>query len=234
MLPQIKVYDIDYDFIIKNYTDKSLWDKEWTLFLFKNYKFTLYLESIKTKEKEIVFELKLTSDLDIWNNSVAINVNYNMNNMSIDFLKNLIYTKMIRLVEWLEERYIEYKDPIYLATENARDSEREKLREIASDFLDSEGVTNDEIREVYIDNYIDKNEEIWYKLNRIKEDLKYSYLTSLYLILGSINEDTELKQKVRNSQAKNVSELEKEVKEFMDKLETEEYVEDMKENLEAV
>lgn len=234
MLPQIKVYDIDYDFIIKNYTDKSLWDKEWTLFLFKNYKFTLYLESIKTKEKEIEFELRLNSDLDIWNNSVAINVNYNMNNMSIDFLKNLIYTKMIRLVEWLEERYIEYKDPVYRATENARDSEREKLREIASDFLDSEGVTNDEIREVYIDNYVDKNEEIWYKLNRIKENLKYSYLTSLYLILGSINEDTELKQKVRNSQAKNVSELEKEVKEFMDKLETEEYVEDMKENLEAV
>lgn len=234
MLPQIKVYDIDYDFIIKNYTDKALWDKEWVLFLFKNYKFTLYLESIKTKEKEIVFELKLTSDLDIWNNSVAVNVNYNMNNMSIDFLKNLIYTKMIRLVEWLEERYIEYRDPVYLATENARDSEREKLREIASDFLDSEGVTNDEIREVYIDNYVDKNEEIWYKLNRIKEDLKYSYLASLYLVLGSINEDTELKQKVRNSQAKNVAELEKEVKEIVDKLETEEYVDDMKENLEAV
>lgn len=234
MLPQIKVYDIDYDFIIKNYTDKSLWDKEWVLFLFKNYKFTLSLESIKTKEKEIEFELKLTSDLDIWNNSVAINVNYNIKNMSIDFLKNLIYTKMIRLVEWLEERYIEYKDPVYLATEDARDSEREKLREIASDFLDSEGVTNREIRDVYIDNYVDKNEEVWYKLNRIKETLKYSYLTSLYLVLGSINEDTELKQKVRNSQAKNVAELEREVKEIVDKLETEEYVDDMKENLEAV
>lgn len=234
MLPQIKVYEIDYDFIIKNYTDKALWDKEWVLFLFKNYKFTLSLESIKTKEKEIEFELRLTSDLDIWNNSVAINVNYNIKNMSIDFLKNLIYTKMIRLVEWLEERYIEYKDPVYLATEDARDSEREKLREIASDFLDGEGVTNREIRDVYIDNYVDKNEEIWYKLNRVKETLKYSYLTSLYLVLGSINEDTELKQKVRNSQAKNVLELEKEVKEALDKLETEEYVEDMKENLEAV
>lgn len=234
MLPQIKVYEIDYDFIIKNYTDKELWDKEWVLFLFKNYKFTLSLESIKTKEKEIEFELKLTSDLDIWSNSVAINVNYNIKNMSIDFLKKLIYTKMIRLVEWLEERYIEYKDPVYLATENARDSEREKLREIASDFLDSEGVTNREIRDVYIDNYVDKNEEVWYKLNRIKETLKYSYLTSLYLVLGSINEDAELKQKVRNSQAKNVSEFEKEIKEVLDKLETEEYVEDMKENLEAV
>lgn len=28
MLPSLKVYKIDYDFIISNYLDKSLWKKE--------------------------------------------------------------------------------------------------------------------------------------------------------------------------------------------------------------
>lgn len=66
MLPAIKVYDIDYDFIIKNYTDPKLWDKVWTLFVFKNYTFTLSLDTINVKNKQINFDLKLSSDLDIY------------------------------------------------------------------------------------------------------------------------------------------------------------------------
>ena len=31
----IKAYDIDYSFIIKNYLDPKLWEKEWTLSMYK-------------------------------------------------------------------------------------------------------------------------------------------------------------------------------------------------------
>ena len=32
LMIDLKVYDIDYEFIIKNYTDPKLWDKTWNLF----------------------------------------------------------------------------------------------------------------------------------------------------------------------------------------------------------
>ena len=32
MLPTLKVYEIDYSWIISNYLDKELWDKKWNLF----------------------------------------------------------------------------------------------------------------------------------------------------------------------------------------------------------
>lgn len=234
MLPQIKVYNIDYDFIISNYTDQKLWKKEWTLFHFKNYIFTLSLNRINVKENSIEFIIKLSSGLDIWNNTATITCDYYIDNMSIDFLKNLIYLKMIKITEWLEERYIESEDKLYLQIRDAREDELQKLREIAENFLDNEGVGNRDIREAYIDKFIDNNEETWSKLVRIKDKMKYSYLTDLYLILATINEDLELKQKIRNSEVKNIADLEAEIKEIADKINSEEYAQDMEANLEAI
>ena len=37
----IKRYEVDYSFIIKNYLHESLWNKKWTLFVYKNYTFYL-------------------------------------------------------------------------------------------------------------------------------------------------------------------------------------------------
>ena len=34
----LKVYDVDYSFIIKNYLDEKLWEKEWVIFVYKKFK----------------------------------------------------------------------------------------------------------------------------------------------------------------------------------------------------
>lgn len=235
MLPTIKVYKIDYEFILKNYTSPALWDKTWTLFVFKNYVYTLSLNSIDVKNKNIIFEIKLDSNLNIWCKSKTGNILYNINNMSIDFLMNtLIPNKMRDLSVWLEAEYIEQRDPDYRKAEDAIHDEREVLREIASSFLDNEGVTNDEIREAYIDYYVDKNEEMWNKGIIIKEEKRYTYLTDLYLILAEINKDEDLKEKVLAAQNNDISELTKSIKEFVEKLNTDEYIEEMENNLEAI
>ena len=44
----IKQYAIDYNFIISNYLDKSLWKKKWNLFVYKDHVFTLNLYKIET------------------------------------------------------------------------------------------------------------------------------------------------------------------------------------------
>lgn len=234
-IPQIKVYEIDYDFIIKNYLDQSLWNKVWTIFVFKNYKFDLNLERINVRKKVITFDLTLTSDLDIWCNSVSCEIDYSLENMSIDFLKKLIYEKMIRCVISLEDNYIIYEDELYKETTELRDKERDNLEKIAIEFLDSVNVYNEDIRNTYIDAFVDNNETVWKKLLNIKEQKKYTYLSDLYLILAEINDDKELKQDIRNKLTSDkIKEIDNELQEFRDYLETEEYSNDMKLNLEAI
>ena len=51
----IKIYDIDYSFIIKNYLDREMWQKEWTLFVYGDKSFVIYLSSIDTRNNSIYF-----------------------------------------------------------------------------------------------------------------------------------------------------------------------------------
>lgn len=90
MLPTIKVYKIDYEFILKNYTSPALWDKTWTLFVFKNYVYTLSLNSIDVKNKNIIFEIKLDSNLNIWCKSKTGNILYNINNFVLSYFVALM------------------------------------------------------------------------------------------------------------------------------------------------
>ena len=81
MLPTLKVYNIDYEFIIKNYLSPSLWKKIWTLLQYKEHIITLNLYKIMTKDNEIVFEIKYQG---FWGTEY---ITYNINNTSIKILK---------------------------------------------------------------------------------------------------------------------------------------------------
>lgn len=234
MLPAIKVYNIDYDFIIKNYTDPKLWDEKWVLLTYKNNIFTLALDSINVKKKSIWFELRLQTDLDIYSNSGARSLQYNIGNMNIDFLKSEINSVMKRLVNDIEESYISIKDEDYLYVENNNQSERDNLREIAEEFLDEQGVTNDEIREIYIDYYVDENDKLSDYLSNIKDKKKYNYLTELWLILAETTNDMYLKEKILNNQDNDISTLLEEIEEQVSYMETEDYNEEMQGNLESL
>lgn len=233
-LPQIKTYDIDYQFIIDNYTDIKLWDKKWNLFVFKNYVFKLSLDSIDVRNKQIWFEIELNSDLDLWSRIKTLKFKYDVNNMSLEFLKNSVNITMVRLISMLEEEYIVQKDSTYLYVESSRNEEQERLKEIAEEFLDNEGVSNSDIRDVYIDYYVDNNETIYEKLSEIKSNLKYQYLTDLYLIVSEIIKDENLKNNILSNQKNDISNIQEEVEEYMEYLETDEYTEEMQEKLEAI
>ena len=56
-LPAIKVYDIDYSFIIKNYLNPEMWQKTWTLFQYKTFVVTLRLDSINCQKEKIFFQV---------------------------------------------------------------------------------------------------------------------------------------------------------------------------------
>ena len=233
MVPAIKTYKIDYEFIIQNYTNPKLWDKIWTLLEFKKYVFTLMLDRIDVRKKQIYFEIKLSSDLEIWSNTKTKQLMYDIKKMNVDNLKHLINCCMKNLIELLEVEYIENEDD-YHSIENSRYDEQKRLREIAENFLDENNVTNSEIRDVYIDYYVDNNETIYDSLSSYKDKAKYSRLVDLYLVFAEITKDEELKSKIIESQDNDVSEIVKEVENFMEYLESEEYTEEMQDKLEGI
>ena len=231
MLPQIKVYEIDYDFIIKNYLDKELWQKKWTLFVYKDNVFTINLHSINCKNNAITFEINYNKLEHCWYSNT---VDYYVDNMSIDILKRLIEGVMFRLMDYYEELLIKASDR-YMELYRMEVKEDNLLRDIANEFLDSEGVTNQEIRDAYIDAYVDNNSISGDYTSRYIQESKHTVLTELKLIFTKITKNEKREHIIKEANvSNNIEELNKEIDEFLENLENEEYINELNDRLEAV
>lgn len=231
----IKVYKIDYEFIIKNYLDRRLWKQIWNLFIFKDNVFTLMLQSINTQEEKIYFQVGFNKLNNQWKFSKTETILYDLNNMTIELLKKSINGAIFRLAEKLDEYDVE-NCVIYREIYNSSDEEEAILRDVAKDFLNDEGVTNDDIREVYIDYYVDNNKTIYNKLSLLKANLKYNFQTELLLIICElINDDVRKNKIIINLQNKTkAKELQEEVKKYMEYMETDNWLDEARENLVAI
>lgn len=230
MLPEIKVYKIDYDFIISNYLDKSLWKKKWNLFVYKDHVFTLNLYSIDTRNDKIMFEVlynKRTYSSEL--------VSYDIQNTSIKILKQQINGAIFRLME-IEDESRARNSQGYQTIVSAYRDEEEKLREIAEVFLDDNNISIDEVREAYIDRYVTNNCKMRTMLTNYLEGTKYTFLTELLLVFTKITEDTKRYENICNAvgNRSSVALIESAVEQFISEMETEEYEEEMTNALESL
>ncbi len=235
----LKVYDVDYSFIIKNYLNKELWKKEWTIFTYKRFEITLKLESINVKNNAIWFEITIKDNNEenksYWLKSINDLFKYNLSIDSVDMLKKILNHSIFTLMQKLEsEAYIEYTDKYY-ELKNMQDDEQDELRRIAEEFLDNEGVSNDEIRDAYIQYYVDKNEKVYDLINKYSSDMKYRMITDFYVaFLEATNNDERLdiiRQKIGQDELEKTL---KNIEEYKEYMETEEFKADMQENLDEV
>ena len=142
---------------------------------------------------------------------------------------------MLELIERLEERKIK-KTEEYKNIKDSEIAEEERLTKIAEDFLDDNNVTNEDIRDVYISNYVSNNSKIDEYLNDCKYKLKYNMLTDLYLIYANINKKDDLLKTLENRalNTEEFEELKNEINEYIEYIDTEEFKEEMQENLEDI
>ena len=232
----LKVFEIDYSFIIKNYLDENLWQKEWTVFIYKGFQVTIRLSSINVQDRIIFFQVQIhdtnEENKSYWNKTVSMSVSYYMQQENIDILKKCINNTIYNLIQRLEEiAYIQMTDE-YKKTEQLEETERERLRDIAEEFLDGENVTNEEIREAYIEYYIDQNEEVYSFSDKLVGQMRYTLLTDFYFIfLKAIKDEGKLIFLERELGKKKTKEVLEEIKEYM---ETEEFEEDLKGKLDEI
>lgn len=236
MVPAIKVYKMDYSFIIKNYLNPKLWQKTWTLFAFKDYAITLRLSSINTIDNEITFKLTLVdnSDACYWTD-VSQSVNYNLNNSNIDFLIKSINGTIGRMISFWEKYFIFEETGAYKEAAQQKRREKEKLTEIAKNFLNEHDIINDDIRETYIDAYVKKSAVADENIDNLRSAYKYHLITDLYLVFYESINNTDDYQKVMNALEENEIEgVMESIKDFEIRLETEDYETEMQDLLETI
>lgn len=246
MLPIIKVYEIDYDFIIKNYLDPKMWQKTWTLFVYKTFIVNLKIDRIDCQNEKVYFNVSLKDNNPEakyeyeygWENNdkrTWSTVGYSLKIDDISFLKNAIESEIIKRISTLEEYSIITSDE-YKNIKKYYSNEKEKLADIASKFLDDEGVKNEEIRKVYIDNYVDNNSVIDSKLNELKSNLEYQIFSDLYLVFANATKNEKLINQVEDKleETNNIEELKDEIEEYTKYIETSDFEESMTNCLEDI
>lgn len=230
--PAIKVWKVDYSFLIKNYLDQRLWDHTWTLFEYGDYVIDLHMSYIDVRNKEINFYISIRNILDGYTTGSI--VDYHLDKDSIDFFIKRLNGKIFGLIIDCEEELIR-KSNVYQTLKRMISDEENRLIEIAEEFLDNENITNEEIREMYIENYVDKNSKAEkYKIDFFKS-AQYHYLTDLYLVYLESIKDKDRRMRVLNALDDDECEevLEK-IEEYHLQLETDEFAEEMKMELETI
>ena len=212
MIPIVKVYKVDYDFLIKNYLDKSLWTKSWNIYVYRDMVFTIRLHSIDCVNDKICFQVKCNK-CSIWDSQY---IYYQLSGeMTISMLKNkingAIWELLLKYEEDLIEESREYKHIL-----GQYNDERDYLTHVAEEFLDNEGVTNAKIREAYIDKYVEDNTKIDTLLSQYKVECRYRTTpTALLVFAKSIDDENRYNKVIECNKNNNQTKLIKEADEIM-------------------
>lgn len=242
-LPTIKIFKVDYSFLIKNYLNPELWKKEWTLFAYKNIECTLQIYSIQTQDDKIRFQIKVYShNLESKHNDNYCTqyIDCSLKIEDITFLKRQINSCIFNTMVAVERAYYIRETNFYKQLENKRYEERYRLRKYASEFLDECNITSDACREAYIDAYVEENEKTYFLMSDWEDGEVYRHLTGMYLtFLDSLDNDPkkeirtkEIQNKLTDEEYENTKD---EIKEFVIFMEDEENFEkEMKSKLKEV
>ena len=191
----IKKYEVDYSFIIRNYLSPKMWEKVWTLFLYKNFRFTLQINSISVYSTvKITFRINLDNG-DFKDFEFA---DYDVDHPNLNVLKRQIDGAIKRLIHNYENHLIVSTTEYGELREKAYE-EKEKLRDIASDFLDDNGITLSDIRDAYIDKFVDDNWKGYTYLSAYVDNMAYKLATDLWLIYAKSTNNGSLEEDIKDS-----------------------------------
>lgn len=224
-----KLYKIDYDFILTHCTNKKLWNKKWTIFEYDNIKIKMELYSINIDYNTITLKAELDDNKD--SVIICINLPLNIEHRNIKVLEKKVNGEIIRdLISYYEKTIIR-KSSLYKQARNHDNEYRKRLKIIAVNFLDSEKVTNESIRDAYITSYVYDN-EISTTQSAI-DALRYTLSAKLYL--SFLHTTGYSKELIETILAKNISgetsNFYKKLKKKEEYLNSEEFEEDLKAEL---
>lgn len=236
----LKIWKMDYSFLIKNYLNPEMWQKEWTLFEYKNFKVTMHIWSIQTRNEQILLDVRLHYvNENGYSDYKEKTISFSLKIEDVTFLKRQINSAIFDLIVTLERDAAIEKTDYYKELQSMRYDEKIKLKRIAEEFLNNTNVTNDNLRNAYIDAYIDEYAKvpemiIEYVNNRVYHELPDLYLTWLSCLEDDPKTEYRTKEIQQALDDTEYQEVIKKVEEYKQYMQTEDYEEEMKSNLEEV
>lgn len=179
-----KVVKLDINFILDNFHRPALWDKKWTIFEYDGYTVTFQLQQINTQSKSVYYELKLYRQGNLLSVSYYNSISVHKDHRNIKVIQQGISGRVIDIISYYEMDIIKMTTAYREAEGLERDIVLE-AREKAEALLDELSITNDEIREAYIDAQESKHKTSQYtsnvlRLYQYKKTLKLYYAYALY------------------------------------------------------
>ena len=240
MLPSVKLYKLDLQFIADNCLNKKLWGKKWRIFEYDKITVDLALDSIDIANNKIRLSITVnTKDRGKYQSTsffnrgdVTIPLDKGQQNMenALRQVVGAIGSNVIAYERAIASRYVGYER----ASEYDNMVDEEAGRR-AESILDEEGITNDEIREAYIESCKDKVNSC--RASDFLSESKYIVRPHYYLMLAAYfypGNDKKYQDALRktntNIDTEKYSEYKENMKEFIKAVHednTEEYISEM-------
>ena len=236
----LKIYKMNYEFLVKNYLNPEMWQKEWVLFEYKEYKVTMNIWSIQTRDEQILLDIRLHYVDDYGRkNYKERTINFSLKIEDIGFLKRKINSAIFDLITTIEKEIVIQHTDYYLNLLEMKKEENNRLTDIANEFLDGVNVTNENLREAYIDAYVDEYAKVPdiisdYVNSRIYKEMPDLYLTWLSCIEDDTKKESRIETVKKAIDDNKYQEIMKDIEEYKKYMQTEEYTEEMQSNLEEV
>jgi hypothetical protein len=146
----------------------------------------------------------------------------------IDFILSLAPEHISSYILKIEQNTVFYKK---YDTLNLPDDD-----DIAEQYLDSNGINLDDVREAYIDRFISRNAKTDTMAHNYLQGCMYTFLAEVMLVFTKITEDNTRYNAVVNAVGNkgNLALIESAVEQFVEELETDEYEEEMTYALESL
>ena len=188
---------LDVKTIINNYRDPKFWKQTWKIYEHDDFKIVFYIDSINVRKNRIVTKVAMPRDskIDIKtkNNSnkrfyslgwdweaEIIEIPIEHEEYSQEIFEKQVLLKCIKLIAYAEQELIKQYS-VYKEAVNLYDEAQDKLREEAEAFLDDEGVRNEDIRNAYIEKYIDEA-DVYDERKNVIDSMRYTVIPNEYLL----------------------------------------------------
>lgn len=238
------VVKLDLQVILNNYKKPEFWSKNWLIIDTKWLSINWHITYINCKDNKIMSEVKITKINYKKGNKVIKSLWYypssdcqvipiNNPEYTQDHFEKNIYNAVLRVINSVEDTLTRY----YKEFEDADaqdDSYIESLKNIAKAFLDENKVTNEDIREAYIDAYVSKMtyDRVSYK-SKVIDNFRYKLLTPVYVYTSAWFDNEKDFEKYKAYDTKRKSEYEA-MKQEIRLIQTEEWKNSMKQELEEI
>ena len=218
-----KIYSFDPSFFIENYLDKRLWKKEWPIFEYDGFVFTVLLSTIWTYDMSLSLRVTLKKNEFTTSSTFFVYLENKDNDILIN--RRLVNT-VISLIENYESSLIK-ESHNYLQAVELEEKFNKKLKRTARAYMRDNNITNRKIVKYYVEGFVRENTKNF--AFKVVQSNMHKVIPHLYIAwLSFVGDEDKLNKFLAEQPRYDATEIIKEIENFKDFLESNNLIGELK------